>query len=135
MANDFWSEFINKDLCSICGNWGVIDSKKVKSPAGVLCGKLNYCICPNGRKMKEMGLDIEKIYQENQKMSEWQPIETAPKSDNGFHDIPILVWDSEQIMIASYRWGNWHECDHSEGSYPIEPKMWMPLPMPPQHES
>ncbi len=55
-----WYEFSNKDLCSLCANWGFIDTRSLKNAAGVECGKLNYCICPNGRKMKELKWDIEK---------------------------------------------------------------------------
>lgn len=59
-----WHEFIYHNLCSLCGNCGFIDSRKVKSPAGYSCGKLNYCICPNGRKMKELNWDIEREIKE-----------------------------------------------------------------------
>jgi|GEM_PF-4688326 len=60
--SNIWDEFFNKkvNLCSLCGNWGVIDSRGIKSPAGVACGRLNYCICPNGRRMKKRRWDIEK---------------------------------------------------------------------------
>ena len=44
-------------LCGLCGNTGIVDtSGTAKSPVGnVFCGIRAYCICPNGRKMKEHG--------------------------------------------------------------------------------
>lgn len=40
--------------CGLCGNYGVIDTRgKVFTPAGVECGVRAYCICPNGRAMRE----------------------------------------------------------------------------------
>jgi len=41
-------------LCTLCGNTGVIDTRNVRSPAGVFPGKHSeYCICPNGRCMRK----------------------------------------------------------------------------------
>jgi len=37
-------------LCAPCGNTGVIDTRSVRSPAGVFPGSQQaFCICPNGR--------------------------------------------------------------------------------------
>lgn len=55
-----WEEFIYKNMCSLCGNWGWIDSRHIKTPAGLECGQINYCICPNGREMKKRKWDIKK---------------------------------------------------------------------------
>lgn len=58
MANDsdLWFEFTKAGLCGLCGNWGVLDTRSIAiSPAGVDVGGVHFCICPNGRKMKEIG--------------------------------------------------------------------------------
>lgn len=54
-----WLEFMVNGLCSLCGNRGVIDSRGVQSFAGVECGGLHYCICPNGRALKAHKIDKE----------------------------------------------------------------------------
>lgn len=54
-----WMEFISKDdLCGLCGQFGVIDTRGLKSPAGWPCGGLFFCICPNGRALKQQGADL-----------------------------------------------------------------------------
>jgi hypothetical protein len=60
-----WLEFENKNMCSLCANWGYIDTRGLKTPAGFECGKLNYCICHNGRQMKKLKWDIEKEINKN----------------------------------------------------------------------
>jgi len=41
-------------LCTLCGNTGIINTTYVRSPAGVFPGRHSeYCICPNGRTMRE----------------------------------------------------------------------------------
>lgn len=41
-------------LCGLCGNTGIIDTRgKVFSPVGIETGIKAFCICPNGRAMKE----------------------------------------------------------------------------------
>jgi len=40
--------------CSICGNSGFVDTTGLKSPRGDSVGRKHYCICPNGRKMKQL---------------------------------------------------------------------------------
>ena len=50
-----------KNLCSLCGNHGIIDTRGMQSPAGVECGRLNWCICPNGQALrKQTGLAAPK---------------------------------------------------------------------------
>lgn len=51
VIKNFWLDnFISKNLCSLCGNRGIIDTRgRAISAAGVDSGKENFCICPNGR--------------------------------------------------------------------------------------
>jgi hypothetical protein len=52
-TTDLWIEhFQEAGLCSLCGQRGIIDTRGLRSPAGVLCGKLNFCICPNGQALR-----------------------------------------------------------------------------------
>ena len=51
-----WLEFLHGDICGLCGNWGEIDTRgRATSPAGYEAGGLYWCICPNGRSLKEAG--------------------------------------------------------------------------------
>lgn len=62
-------------------------------------------------------------------MSEWQPIETAPKDET-----PVLLWantrrDREYShWIGAFDGENWR--DEVEGHF-LQPTHWMPLPDPP----
>jgi len=47
-----WLEFNVKNMCSLCGQVGIIDTRGIKTPANFECGGLHYCICPNGRTLK-----------------------------------------------------------------------------------
>ncbi len=55
---DIWWEFLNDDggiaHCGLCGNHGIIDTKKsnVCTPGGIPVGIRAYCVCPNGRAAK-----------------------------------------------------------------------------------
>ncbi len=58
----YWLDHYTKDgLCSLCGNRGVIDTRSACSPAGVLCGDLHYCLCPNGRSAREHKVDPKRL--------------------------------------------------------------------------
>lgn len=48
----YWLKHYMADHCTLCGNSGVIDTRAVRTPIGVLCGRLNWCICPNGQIMR-----------------------------------------------------------------------------------
>lgn len=52
MKDELWTEFTVDNLCGLCGNWGVNDTRGKKTPAGYECGAIFYCICPNGRALK-----------------------------------------------------------------------------------
>lgn len=42
-------------LCVLCGNSGKVDTRATAiSPAGVPAGRITFCICPNGRAMREV---------------------------------------------------------------------------------
>ena len=62
-----WAEeYAHKGHCCLCGNHGTIDNRgKIFTPAGFECGKIVFCICPNGRNLKKFAkknnIDIEKI--------------------------------------------------------------------------
>ena len=58
IISDFWLDNyrnLEKDLCGLCGNTGMIDTtNSAVSPMGIKAGGRYFCICPNGRAMKEM---------------------------------------------------------------------------------
>lgn len=75
-------------------------------------------------------------------MSEWQPIETAPKdgtrilvAGNGRVDIAHWEKDVSEVLVAAYPNPYWQECDNSSwfllGEKWFEPTHWMALPNPP----
>ena len=62
-------------------------------------------------------------------MSEWQPIETAPK--NGTRVMVIEFNRTDPIPITAtcgVQHGRWHSIP---GAYALKPTHWMPLPAPP----
>lgn len=47
---EYWlKHYMGESLCSLCGNSGIIDTRQ---SARRSAGRLNYCICPNGRAMR-----------------------------------------------------------------------------------
>lgn len=51
---DVWYALYTKNgLCSLCGNSGTIDTRGIQSTAGIPCGDLHLCICPNGQAIRE----------------------------------------------------------------------------------
>lgn len=59
-VEEYWLAFYAGSHCTLCGNHGVIDTRGVRTSAGVYVGRLNYCICPNGRALREDGTDMER---------------------------------------------------------------------------
>lgn len=57
--NKYWLKYYATHHCTLCGNRGVIDSRGVRTPAGLLVGRLNYCICPNGQQLRGNNIDID----------------------------------------------------------------------------
>lgn len=52
-------EFMRDGICGLCGSAGVIDNHPgVYSHTGKQVSVRSYCICPNGRRLKELGVDI-----------------------------------------------------------------------------
>lgn len=49
---DYWYAYYQDGHCTLCGNLGWIDSRGVKTPAGVEVGRVNWCICPNGQAIR-----------------------------------------------------------------------------------
>jgi hypothetical protein len=46
----YWLDYYTNNLCSLCGNTGIIDTRQTAiSHAGFNSGRLNWCICPNGQ--------------------------------------------------------------------------------------
>ena len=49
------TEFTVGNLCGLCGNWGLMGPITTKTPLKrKLVMTRRYCICPNGRKLKEV---------------------------------------------------------------------------------
>ena len=62
-------------------------------------------------------------------MTDWQPIETAPK------DSEILVWDGKDIWLVETEFGMYPKhngCGCCSSSVHYEATHWMPLPEPPK---
>ncbi len=56
----YWQAHYASDHCTLCGNWGIIDSRaSAITPAGVRVGRLNFCICPNGTSLREQQANME----------------------------------------------------------------------------
>jgi hypothetical protein len=54
MADLWFREFAKRRACCLCGNSGIINTRnKVFTAAGVECGDIAFCICPNGRSWKK----------------------------------------------------------------------------------
>lgn len=52
-VRQFWfAHYVNHNMCSLCGNHGVIDSRGFKDRSGTEIGRLNWCICPNGMALR-----------------------------------------------------------------------------------
>jgi len=60
--SDLWLEFVDSNgLCGLCGNYGVVFTSGLRSPAGVPCSVRKFCICPNGRAWKAQAADINRL--------------------------------------------------------------------------
>ena len=52
-VTDYWYEFYCLNHCTLCGNSGWLDTRGVRTPAGVETGRVNWCICPNGQAFRK----------------------------------------------------------------------------------
>jgi hypothetical protein len=65
-------------------------------------------------------------------VSEWQPIETAPR------ETPVLIWIGDRALISQqlYEQANWEDTYQSFWFWDTDrdelPTHWMPLPEPPK---
>lgn len=57
-VTNYWYEFYIDEHCTLCGNSGIIDSTGVKTNAGKIVGRKNFCICPNGQAMRSFKMVI-----------------------------------------------------------------------------
>jgi hypothetical protein len=53
IVTNYWYEFFADQHCTLCGNSGVIDTRGVRTAAGVDVGRRNWCICPNGQVLRK----------------------------------------------------------------------------------
>ena len=56
---EYWLKHFCDSHCTICGNHGIIDSRGIRTSAGLHVGRLNYCICPNGMALRDKKGDME----------------------------------------------------------------------------
>lgn len=71
-------------------------------------------------------------------MTDWQPIETAPKTgcyvllarDHGLDDMAMEGYWRDEINEGRFPAG-WVMSIDPDTSWPVEPTHWMPLPEPP----
>lgn len=61
IVTNYWHEFYCTQHCTLCGNSGVIDTTGVRTAAGILVGRKNLCICPNGQWMRRAGVTLEDL--------------------------------------------------------------------------
>lgn len=64
-ATSYWlAHYIRRDMCSLCGQSGILDTRATAITAtGLRCGEVHFCICPNGQTMREIG-DAPRTFQE-----------------------------------------------------------------------
>jgi hypothetical protein len=59
-------------------------------------------------------------------MSDWQPIETAPKDGTRVLIYEPNTEEGGSVLLGKYEDGQWHDLDFNRN-----PTHWMPLPEPP----
>ncbi len=59
IVTKYWLDYYCTEHCTLCGNRGIIDTRGTSTPAGLVVGRINYCICPNGQIMRAKGVDHE----------------------------------------------------------------------------
>ena len=56
LVTNYWLDYYCDSHCTLCGNHGFIDTRGVRTPAGKVVGRINYCICPNGQIYRANGV-------------------------------------------------------------------------------
>lgn len=65
-VTDYWMDnFLEKEMCSLCGQSGIIHTEGIRTPAGLEVGRANFCICPNGQVLRYYYPTIGKYLEEN----------------------------------------------------------------------
>lgn len=54
----FWRAHYCESACTICGNRGWFDTTGTLSSTGAPVGRVHYCICPNGQRLRESRFPI-----------------------------------------------------------------------------
>ncbi len=57
ITNYWYENYVHDGHCSLCGQVGLIDTRSAVTPAGFFCGRVNFCICPNGQQLREKAED------------------------------------------------------------------------------
>lgn len=61
-VTQYWFDnYVEKNHCSLCGNSGKIDTTGVATYAGLIVGRVNFCICPNGMTHRRASSEINKL--------------------------------------------------------------------------
>jgi hypothetical protein len=58
LVTNYWLDYYCDSQCTLCGNFGYIDTRGVSTPAGKAVGRINYCICPNGQILRANGVAL-----------------------------------------------------------------------------
>jgi hypothetical protein len=53
IVSQYAMQYYVTNQCTLCGNSGIIDTRGVRTAAGVPVGRLNWCVCPNGQALRQ----------------------------------------------------------------------------------
>lgn len=96
--SNLWLEEYADAHCTLCGNSGAIDTRGVTTAAGKEVGRLNYCICPNGRAMKAGGVLLQRG---SKKLVHFQV--TLDGGAVGLYDAPICGRTGMTLRLTASR--------------------------------
>lgn len=65
IVTKYWLDYYTSKCCTLCGNSGIVDTTGVKTAAGVMVGRKNFCICPNGQELRYNSKKHERKRNEN----------------------------------------------------------------------
>ena len=88
LSNYWYEHYCNREVgsCSLCGGSGVLDTRGTATHAGVEVGRVNYCICPNGREMRRQTEQLPGETEPSLTLKVWR-VEFAGK----YADMKMLV--------------------------------------------